>query len=267
MKLKPLWLALGQVSQRLERTRRILVASDYDGTLTPIVGHPTDAGLPPRTRRALARLARLEGMRVAVLSGRMLHDLRRRIGLRGVLLSGTVGHESLEPGGRVERHVPPGREIPDELRGILRAWCERFEGAWIEDKRLMLAVHYRQVPTAAQRRFATGVRARLAPFRRRVRLVAGKKVIEVMPAGIWNKASVLARWWNGSRSDLLVYFGDDEHDEPVYAFVRKHGGIAVAVGRRRSKAEYALANDEEVTWWLEWLEREWRENYQPSSSL
>jgi hypothetical protein len=39
--------------------------------------------------------------------------------------------------------------------------------------------------------------------------------------------------------------------------IRERGGIAVAVGRTVSRAEYVLPNPNEVQWFLEWLDREW----------
>lgn len=237
----------------------MLIASDYDGTLTPIVDHPDRAGLDPRTRRVVARLARMPGVRVAILSGRKLAEVRRRIRVRGLSLSGVVGLETQTPGGPLEVHIPPGRALPPEIRPVLEAWCAHHEGAWVEDKRWSLAVHYRQVAPRMQVAFAAGVRGRLAPFRKRLQVVPGKKALEILPALGWTKASVLERWWDAGPGGLLVGLGDDENDEPLHAFVRKQGGIAIAVGRRTSRAEFSLESSEEVTWWLEWLAREWEE--------
>ena len=58
----------------------ILLMTDYDGTLTPIVDDPADAVLAAQTREDLARLARSPRARVAVISGRGLEDLRARVG-------------------------------------------------------------------------------------------------------------------------------------------------------------------------------------------
>jgi len=66
-------------------------------------------------------------------------------------------------------------------------------------------------------------------------------------------------WLDGLKNTdgLLLYFGDDTNDEPVYGMIRERGGYAVAVGRTVSTAEYALPSPTEVVWFLEWLEREW----------
>jgi hypothetical protein len=48
----------------------VLLLTDYDGTLTPIVGDPADAWLPREVRDDLRLLARSARIRVGVLSGR-----------------------------------------------------------------------------------------------------------------------------------------------------------------------------------------------------
>jgi trehalose-phosphatase len=234
-----------------------MVATDYDGTLTPIADHPDLAGLDPRTRRVLARLARLPGVEMAILSARPLAAVRGLVRVSDIHYSGLVGLETQSAGGPLETHLTRGHELPAELKAVLLPWCERFEGAWIEDKRLTLALHYRDVAPRSQVSFAAGVRARLKPYENRLQVVPGKKVLEILPRGKWNKAVALARWWTRMRGGALIFLGDDENDEPVHAYVREQDGIAIAVGRRESRAEYALATSEEVRWWLEWLEREW----------
>jgi trehalose-phosphatase len=257
-RLKPLWGALEAIAERLRRAPRLLLATDFDGTLTPIVEHPGLATLDPRTRRVLARFTRQPDVEVAVLSGRPVRDLSRRVRLSRAFLSGSAGLETREPGERTRSHVPPARAVPEALRRTLGAWCARFDGAWVENKRLSIAVHYRGVPARFQPAFGAGVRRRVSPHRDRVLLVHGKKVFELMPDVEVNKATALERWADSRHGGLLVFLGDDTHDEPVHARVRSHGGIAIAIGRKASRAEFALDHPRAVTWFLEWLLREWR---------
>ena len=56
--------------------RRLLVTSDFDGTLSPIVSNPADARPLPAAGRALVALADLPSTSVALISGRALRDLR-----------------------------------------------------------------------------------------------------------------------------------------------------------------------------------------------
>jgi trehalose-6-phosphatase len=80
----------------------------------------------------------------------------------------------------------------------------------------------------------------------------------VMPAVPWEKSAALRLWLESRETPgTLFFFGDDTSDEPVHRLVRERGGIAVAVGRVVSAAEFGLPSAEEVVWFLEWLEREW----------
>ncbi len=262
-RLKPLWLFLGEIAGRLRGARTLVVASDFDGTLTPIVPHPDVAALAPRARRTLESLVALPRTRVAVLSGRRLEDLRLQVDVKGVLLAGAAGLETQDEAGRRERHVAPGRELPAELGPALQAWCGRFPGAWVEDKGPSLAVHSRALPARVQGVFAAGVRRCVAAGAPRARLVAGRKVFEVLPEGTWDKSAALVAWLEGLARALPFSLGDDTVDEPVHEAVRRRGGVTVAVGRRSSRAEFGLPGPAQVVWFLEWLAREWRETTPP----
>lgn len=255
----PLWMCLDEMADRLASSRRLLVASDFDGTLTPIVERPSAARLPARARAAMRALTRLPNVHVAVLSGRRLADLRPYVGLPGVFLAGCAGFETEDERGRRRDHVPSGREIPEAVRDVLADCAARVPGALLEDKRLTLAFHYRGVPAARQAAVRASVVRRLAPFRRRIRLVPGKRVIDVQPNVAWDKASALALWDARHRGAPVFFFGDDEVDEPVFEALAHREGVPVVVGASRSLARYRVRDAAEVVWFLEWLAREWRE--------
>ncbi len=260
-KLEPLWQHLHAISTKMTETPSLAVAADYDGTITPIVSHPGEAELPSRARRALERLTSVPGVRVMVLSGRAIDDLKRQVAVPGISLCGNAGLETENEHTQREVHVPPGKEVPTSLRSELETWCQRFPGAWLEDKGHSVALHYRNVPQRFQGAFGAGVRRRARPHRGSALLIHGKKVFEVMPAISWNKADALEHWWNNQ--GMLFFFGDDTNDEPVHARVAEKGGTAVAVGRVVSKAGYVLRGPDEVVWFLEWLGREWQERHAP----
>lgn len=257
-RLRSLWLSLSDISRRIERSESLHIASDLDGTLIPIAEHPDQALVPERTRAVLHRLAAMPDLDLAVLSGRRLDDLEGQFNGGHLFLAGAGGLESRDEQGRRQVHLPADARLPEVLRQSLETWCEAFPGAWIEDKRFSYSLHYRAVPTARQPAFGAGVRRRARPFRGQAQLVHGKRVFEIMPAVPWEKSAALNLWLE-SRAvrGTLFYFGDDTNDEPVHRLVRERGGIAVAVGRAVSAAEYGLPSPTEVAWFLEWLEREW----------
>ena len=257
-RLRSLWLSLSDISRRIGQAESLQVASDYDGTLIPIAEHPDEVTVGERARGVLHRLAVLPDVDLAVLSGRRLEDLESQFNGGRLFLAGAGGLESRDEQGRRQVHMPADTQLPEALRESLESWCRLFPGAWVEDKRFSYALHYRGVPVARQPAFGAGVRRRARPFRSQAQLVHGKRVFEVMPSIPWEKSAALGLWIDSRPArGLLVYFGDDTNDEPVHRFVRERGGIAVAVGRAVSAAEFGVPSPTEVVWFLEWLEREW----------
>src|SRR2546430_4238102 len=82
------------------RGKRFAVFLDYDGTLTPIVAHPQDAWLSDSMRQVLRELA--ARVPIAILSGRDLDDVRRRVDLDGIVYAGSHGFDIAGPGFRRE---------------------------------------------------------------------------------------------------------------------------------------------------------------------
>ena len=76
---------------------RVLVAVDFDGTLSPFVLDPMQARAVPGALEALRAAAALDGVTVAVVSGRDLATLAALTGLGlhdGVILIGSHGAQT-----------------------------------------------------------------------------------------------------------------------------------------------------------------------------
>lgn len=222
---------------------------DYDGTLTPIVADPAAARLAAATRAVLGRLARHGGVRLVVLSGRSLADLRHRVGVPGAVYGGCHG---LEIAGRGLRFVHPGaRAGAGAVRRAARALgrgARTIPGALVEDKRFAVSLHYRRVPRARR----PAALALAAAVRRSVpglAVIVGKDVHEFLPRIGWDKGRA-ARWIvrrlrptlpAAARPPLLVFAGDDTTDEAAFAALRPRG-VTVRVGARPGGAAYRVGD-------------------------
>jgi trehalose-phosphatase len=135
-----------KVAHRLKSAEHILILSDYDGTLTPIVDKPELAALPQETRKLLRKLAKHRHYTVGIISGRALVDLKNKVDLDGIIYAGNHG---LEIEGFGSSFLEP---IADEMRPFLKmlnqalsATLRGIKGVFVEDKGLTLSVHYRMV--------------------------------------------------------------------------------------------------------------------------
>jgi trehalose 6-phosphate phosphatase len=215
---------------------RMLLALDFDGTLAPIVTDPARAAMRASTRRLLRRVTRLYPC--VVISGRARSDVLRRT--RGVGVVEVIGNHGIEPWyatARVRREVR-------RWRPLLELRLGRLQGVTVEDKGLSVAVHYRRSPekkTARARIRAAA--ARLAG----ARLVDGKQVLNVLPAGAPGKGLALERARARLGCDTAVYVGDDETDEDVFVLGRPGRLLTIRVGRKRgSSAAYYVRTQAEI---------------------
>jgi trehalose 6-phosphate phosphatase len=245
-----------RVKDRLAKTdflaSRVLLGLDFDGTLSDIVDSPADASLSPGTRRLLRALILKPDIKVAVLSGRALEDIKKRVGLPGVYYAGNHGLQIDGPGMRwTHPHVG---ELDASIWRPLQADLRDIPGVLVEQKRLGLAVHYRKVPKRYVRRLADRVRSRFAGLRDRYRILAGKKTFDIRSTVPWDKGHALeairrrlsGAWWG-------VFIGDDRTDEEGFRTLGPKA-LTIRVGRvNASAAQYVFSRRDQVDRLLESL--------------
>ncbi len=247
-----LWLG------RFVADHRLVLFLDYDGTLTPLRRHPSEAVLSPGMRSALEAVAARADTDVAVVSGRALDDIERLVSVPGITYAGNHGLEIDGPGLDGFRHEDVGHYTARmvELAPLLEEAC--VAGAWVEEKGASLTVHYREADESQHERFAEEVRAIIqrAGFQARDAHCA----IEARPPIGWDKGHAVlhilrarygAAW---SASMRTVYVGDDRTDEDAFR-VLSGLGITFRVGPsdEPTAALRNLPNIESVQALLVWL--------------
>lgn len=220
----------------------LLLCSDYDGTLAPIAASPDAALLGAESATLLMALAHATNVRVAIISGRPLHDLQRHSRLEPpVLLVGSHGAESSHTAAALTATQQSGLT---RLREHVAAMCAGVTGSWVEDKPLGVAVHVRQAdPRAADALFAAlqhgpatwpGVYA-----------TPGKAVMD-LSISARNKGHAIEQL----RSDwgtepTVLYLGDDVTDEAAFR-VLGPTDVGVKVGTGESGATHRVASEAEI---------------------
>ncbi|MGO1406254.1 bifunctional alpha,alpha-trehalose-phosphate synthase (UDP-forming)/trehalose-phosphatase [Agrococcus casei] len=246
-------------SQMQDRLRRLataptlIVATDFDGTLSPLVENPSKARILPRAQRALDVLAASPGVHVAVLSGRSLASLAET-GLRsdGWAVSGSHGAEITGLGAD-----HGGGALTDDEQGRLDALARRIErvlggeqGMRIERKPFGIAVHAREVADtrAADELLAAAEELGLAAgFEPR----KGKMVREFSARKV-NKGQALEHIRQQLPASPVIFLGDDVTDEDAFAVLGSQD-LAIKVGEGQSRANERVADPEAATAVLAWL--------------
>ncbi len=206
----------------------LVVASDYDGTLAPIVADPA-AAVPHRPAlEALVELAGSPGVEAVIVSGRSREALVTLTGAPdGVLLVGSHGSEW--PGGGAG-------EDTEALVEALAAVADRHEGTMLEPKPSGAALHYRHAGAPEDAAAA----AREAGRRHGARVIDGKQVVELVLGGA-DKGQAIRRVRDEAGGAPVVFFGDDTTDEDVFAALGP-GDVGVKVGEGDTRARFRVAD-------------------------
>jgi trehalose 6-phosphate phosphatase len=221
----PVWTAAWRASGRL------MLLLDFDGTLAPIVDRPELAEMPERTRRALDRLMAMQGVTVAVVSGRGLGDVRERAGIPGIAYAGNHGMEI--EGAGVHRIHPEARAARPELEAvaaIVEPALEGIDGAFVEDKGLTLSIHYRMAPDHAEE--VREIVLEAAGGRPGLEVFEGKMIVEVRPRVEWHKGKAVLFLLDQMRPPEdapVLYLGDDRTDEDAFRALHEWGAAAEGI--------------------------------------
>jgi alpha,alpha-trehalase len=250
--------ALGRVNDIFGRLagRTMAVFLDYDGTLTPIVRRPEDAELSENMRQIISKLA--ENCPVAVVSGRDLQDVRKKVGLEQLYYAGSHGFDFAEPSGKRHEHPEGTRLLKtiDRVEVELGQRLSAIDGCRVERKKFAVAVHYREVGRDDVPAVEKAVRE-IHGHHSGLRLSGGKKIFELQPDVAWHKGRAV-RWFmeEALQPDcsavMPIYIGDDVTDEDAFQEIRNDGiGIVVDdAAAQGSAARYQLRDSQEVQQFL-----------------
>lgn len=237
----------------------LLLGLDFDGTLAPIVPRPEDAALLPAVRPTLDALASRDDTHIALISGRALEDVRRRVVLDSVYYAGNHGLEIDGPGvHRVHEAAREARQALADLARSLEQALGGIAGAIVEDKGLTLSVHFRLVERDDEERVRGLVHETGRHFGQ-LRLTEGKKVVEIRPDVDWHKGRAF-RFLRDTLEERFgrgpaIFIGDDRTDEDAFRELGETD-CSIVVGdppQHESVAQACLRSPDEVAEFLRGL--------------
>jgi trehalose 6-phosphate phosphatase len=210
-----------------------LFATDFDGTLAPIVDDPAQAYADPRAVAALGRLGQYVGA-VVVITGRVartavdLGGFREVAGLESMIVLGQYGVERWNAVDDVFL-LPPqppqidavAKELPDVLDRLGLA------EARIENKGRAIAVHTRLLPDPQEALAKLEGPLRELASRHGLVLEPGKKVWEIRAPGM-DKGAALRSIVDETGARQVIFAGDDLGDLAAFHAVRELAAAGVA---------------------------------------
>lgn len=215
---------------------------DIDGTISPIAPRPSEAGVSDSFRDLLARLVERIGL-VAFVTGRLVEDGRRMIPLQGAVHVGAHGLETMAADGSVVEEPDAEPYVPivhDLAEAAARDLDCRALGIVIEDKRSVLALHYRLAPDPEAARVAILTRVAAPATARGLTVASGHFVIELRPPLSYSKGTAVRRLLAAGDYTSAVCCGDDLTDVTAFMAVREWGG---SDARRRTLAVAAITDE------------------------
>jgi trehalose 6-phosphate phosphatase len=219
-------------------TARLLVASDFDGTLAPIVNNPADARPLAASATALVELADLPSTIAALISGRALKDLKVLSSMPSTVhLVGSHGAEFASGFSHDIDH-----ELLQSINDELSAIAADRPGVMVEPKPASVALHVRNADPADGQAALNA--ARQAATAWDAQATEGKAVLEFAVIST-DKGEALDILRDQHDASAVVFFGDDVTDEK--AFRRLHGpDVGVKVGGGDSLAGYRVDSPDDV---------------------
>jgi len=234
---------------------------DFDGTLSPLVSKPELAALPKKTKTILERLVKLPNVFIAVISGRGLEDVMKKVGIPQITYAGNHGLDILFPD--KTKFSPP---LPENVMENSQRLAKQIEveccneGATLENKGAILTFHYRNVPEDKKEPLVARVKELIVNAGFKIGL--SKCAVESKPQVFWDKGRAAYHILNQQFGDNWfssvrpIFVGDDTTDEDAMSALK---GLAfsfrICSSQTETEAEVRLPGVDSVVSLLLWIEK------------
>jgi trehalose 6-phosphate phosphatase len=211
---------------------RTLIATDFDGTLAPIVDDPEQAYADPDAVAALGRLGERVGA-VVVITGRPVRTVvrlgrfREVAGLGSLIVLGQYGVERWNAADD-EFLLPPD---PPQIKSVVAELPKLLQSldlvaTRIEDKGRAIAVHTRSLPDPKEALVRLAHPLRDLAARHGLAVEPGKNVWEIRTPGV-DKGATLRAVAAETGARQVIFAGDDLGDLPAFEAVRNLAATGV----------------------------------------
>lgn len=261
MKMRNIWEHTDEIKKIREKIPNLLIFLDFDGTLAPISQTWELTVFSQKTKNVLKKLLRNPSVDPVIISGRSLEDIKRRIGIPGIIYSGNHGLE-WEFDGKYEKInlSNKAKKVLAQLKRLTGRLKYKYPGVLTEDKIFTYAIHYRLLNTEYISAFRSEIKQIFNKCTgHEISVIEGKKVYDVRPNMSWTKGD-FCKFLIGKinrkniRDSGIIYIGDDTTDED--AFRRLKDAVTIRVGwKEKSAAKYFLENQKQVVELLSFINK------------
>lgn len=215
---------------QVARKNPILFCFDYDGTLVRLRRDPDRVFPSKRILKFLNETLCRSDRRIAVISGRALKDLKKRLPLKGVILAGSHGRETNDPDLKIKaKNASVGSAV---IFKKLKKEFLKFQGVHFEIKPHSFVVHYRRAAEKAQQCVERWFLTHQKDLKKAgVHLLRAKKAFEVAAFSA-DKGQIIEKLKKKYPKWKMVIAGDDETDRAMFRAASK-GDLTIAVGGLR----------------------------------
>ncbi len=219
---------------------KTLIAFDFDGTLSPIVKDPNAAYMSEKTKDLLNQLSKFAP--TAIISGRSLEDLNKRV---KVIAKYLVGNHGLESVIAKKSSLVLAQNTCQDWKKIINKKIEKIDDRiTLEDKIYSLAIHYRKSRQKKETRL--DLFKLIEQLHPSPRIILGKCVMNILPTGAPHKGVALLEFLALSKCNRAIYIGDDETDEDVFS-LPDNRVLSIRVGKKKdSQAQYYIDRQSDI---------------------
>jgi trehalose 6-phosphate phosphatase len=220
--------------------------TDIDGTISRIAARPDEATVSQSARDSLRSISEKLAL-VAVVTAREEQVARSMVGLDSLAYIGNYAlHEGIDLGQGLE-----------QAKSQVQSQLIDLPCVELEEKGISFALHYRNCEEEGIRERVLGLVLPVAT-EAGARVIEGKRVVELVPAGLPDKGTAVAGLLRERGVRGIVFIGDDFSDVAVFREITRRReeeglpGLGIAVvdaetdGAVREAADEELAGVEEV---------------------
>jgi len=224
-----------------------LILLDYDGVLVSLRNEPTNSHPSIRLLRLLHKMGADKKTDLIIVSGRGRNDLMNWLDDIPAVLAAEHGALVREAGRRRWIH---NSDYPDswieDIKPVLEEYATYTPGASVEKKEATLVWHYRNARPYLGQRNTLLLKRTLKSLTKslHINVYSGNKILEIKPEDV-SKGKFTKKRLGMKDYDFVMAIGDDYTDEDTFAALPAHG-VAIKVGRGRTKAPYRLKATSEV---------------------